>query len=47
MAQRVDHLRTEQKPSFNGKDHSKILLLTIGTDPQPGSNMLPRAGLYQ
>ena len=37
MAQRGNHIRTEQKPSFNGKDHLKVLLIPIGTDPQPGS----------
>ena len=38
MAQRVNHIRTEQKPNFNGKDHLKILLFLIIIDPQPGSN---------
>ena len=33
MAQRGNHIRTEQKPSFNGKDHLKVSLLPIGTDP--------------
>ena len=40
MAQRSNHIRTEQKPSFNGKDHLKVLLLPIGTHPQPGSYKL-------
>ena len=26
MAQRCNHLRKKQKPSFNGKDHLKLLL---------------------
>ena len=38
MAQRGNHIRTEQKPSFNGKDNLKVLLLPIGMDPQHGSN---------
>ena len=38
MAQGSNHIRIEQEPSFNGKDHLKVLLFPIGTDPQSGSN---------
>ena len=46
MAQRGNHIRIEQKPSFNGKDHLKVLLLPIGTEPQPGSNRPQAVRIY-
>ena len=30
MAQRCNHIRKKQKPSFNGKDHLKLLLSQMG-----------------
>ena len=30
MAQQCNHIRKKQKPSFNGKDHLKLLLSQMG-----------------